>query len=79
MSKTEIISFLEEMKEESGISKLFKEKADSVIGLLQSNQSLCIEKAVAVLEDVESLEISSYHRTQVWEVVSMLESMENLN
>ena len=76
-NRQEVITFLEEMKEESGINKRFKKSANEVISLLQNNSLLAVEKAVSILEDVGSSDISSYHRTQVWEVVSMLESNSN--
>lgn len=74
----EVVSFLQELKEEPGMSRRFREKADEVALLLAEDSLMAIEKAVSVLEDLASLDMPSYQRTQVWEVVSMLESLHTL-
>ncbi len=71
----EIVTFLQAFQEEEGVSKKLKERVNSVILLLQSNSSLVVEKSLAALEELGSLELSSYHRTKVWEAASMLESV----
>ena len=70
----EAIEFLESLKEESDFSKKCKEKATKVITILNNNQELAIEKALIELEDLNNVDMPSYHRTQVWDVVSLLES-----
>ncbi len=69
----EVVSCLGQLKEEPGISKRFKDKADSVIALLTEESELAVEKSLIVLEELNSIELSSYHRTQVWGIISMLE------
>ncbi len=70
----EAIEFLEALKEESNFSKKCKEKATKVITILTNNQELALEKALMELEDLNTVDMPSYHRTQVWDVVSLLES-----
>ena len=70
----EVISHLTDLKEESDVSKKFKEKAERVIKILNEDNQLAVEKALFELEELNSLELPVYHRTQVWDVISMLES-----
>jgi uncharacterized protein (UPF0147 family) len=74
MTMQDVIISLEDISCDAGTSKRFKAKATEVICLLQQDSQVAVEKALQVLEELSSLEMSSYHRTQVWEVVSMLES-----
>ncbi len=73
----EVVEHLSALKEESDVSKRFKEKTEKIIALLTGKSELAIEKALLELEELNSYEISSYHRTQVWDVIGMLESMKN--
>ena len=77
MSYSEIIEFLDELKDDPDSNKRFKEKATHVISILSSNEALACEKALIQLEELNSLDLPSYHRTQVWDVISMLESTKN--
>ena len=70
----EIASCLGSLKEENGLSKKCLEKIDQIILLLQEDSQLVVEKALIILEELNSLDMSSYHRAQIWEVASMLES-----
>jgi len=70
---SEIIGLLEELKQDSS-NKRLKEKAEQIITLLKQDSNLALEKARFILEEVESSELSSYHRTKVWDVISALES-----
>ena len=78
MSNERLQEVLENLKflKNDDVSKRFKEKTEQIIEILNSNQELVIEKALLELEEVHSLEISSYHRTQVWDIISMLETMK---
>lgn len=71
----EIIEHIEMLKEEQDIGKRFREKATMVISLLQSDAPLKIEKALLELEEISN-DLPSYHRTQVWDVISRLESVK---
>lgn len=72
--RQEVIDFLEMLKSEGDVSKRFKEKMQNIICILQKEENMFVEKALAAIEELNTLEMSSYHRTQVWEVASMLES-----
>lgn len=72
----EVIEHLNQLIEDSETSKSFKEKAKTARGILQNNKELAIDKALLQLEELSSHDMSSYHRTQVWDVISLLESMK---
>lgn len=74
---TEAVQHLEALNREFDISKRFKEKTEIVITLLRSEADLAIEKALLELEELNFLEMSSYNRTRVWDVISMLESIKS--
>ena len=73
----EVIARLEELKEEFDSNKKLREKIDTVIIILKQDADLVIEKALSELEELNSLNLPSYHRTQLWDVVSLLESLKN--
>lgn len=73
----EILDSLNILKDDQDVSKRFKEKTERVIDILVCNEPLAAEKALLELEELHSLDISSYHRTQVWDIISMLESLKN--
>ena len=72
----EVIARLEELRGEFDSNKKLKEKMDVVISILNKNQDLVIEKALSELEELNSMNLPSYHRTQIWDVVSLLESLK---
>ena len=73
----EVIARLEELREEFDSNKKLKEKITTVISILNLDGELIIEKALSELEGLNSLNLPSYHRTQLWDVVSLLESLKN--
>jgi len=73
---SEIISHLDELKEDGDTSKNLKAKLSQVITLLNSHSELSVDKSLLLLEEVNSLNLSSYHRTQVWDIISLLESVK---
>ena len=73
----EVLAQLEALKEEFASNKKAKEKLDAAIAILAKNADLAVEKALIELEELNSLNLPSYHRTQVWDVVSLLESLKN--
>ncbi len=73
----EVIAQLEALKEEFDSNKKAKEKLNAVIAILSKNADLAVEKALIELEELNSLNLPSYHRTQVWGVASLLESLKN--
>ena len=79
MSKSpfqEAIDHLCMLIEDSDSSKAFKERSKVAIKYLQANKEMAVDKALSELEELSSHEMSSYHRTQVWDVISLLESMK---
>mgnify|MGYP001560670749 FL=1 len=73
----EVIARLEELRGEFDYNKKLKEKITAVILILNQDAELTIEKALSELEELNSLNLSSYHRTQLWDVASLLESLKN--
>ena len=71
----EIIYTLNELKEDSTISKNIKEKIEKIISFLEQDEALGVDKAINEIEDMmETNNIPAYTRTQIWNVVSLLES-----
>lgn len=70
----QIIEALEQLKENPMIIKKVKEKADQIILFLQQASETNIDKALRELEELDSSEIPSYDRTQLWDIISLLES-----
>jgi uncharacterized protein (UPF0147 family) len=70
----EVLEYLEQLKEDPDATKRFREKANVVITILTNEPELAADKALLVLEELNSGDLASYHRTQVWDVISMLES-----
>ncbi|NQV91572.1 UPF0147 family protein [Candidatus Woesearchaeota archaeon] len=73
----EALECLEMLNEEVDASKRIKERVLKVITILNSQQEFKLDKALMELEELNSNEISSYLRTQVWDIVSLLESAKN--
>lgn len=72
----EAINILSTLIEDAETSKFFKEKAKVAIIILQNKKELALDKAIHELEELGSHEMPSYYRTQVWDVISLLESMK---
>ena len=70
----EVVEYLEQLREDPDATKKFKEKADVIITILTNEPELAADKALFILEEMNSGDLPSYHRTQVWDVISMLES-----
>ncbi len=71
----EIIFVLNELKEDSTINKNIKEKIEKIIVFLEEDENLGVDKALHEIEEMmENNNIPSYTRTQIWNVVSLLES-----
>lgn len=75
-SLDDAVSVLSSLKEESDVSRRFKEKAEHIIFLLSHQDRVAVEKALLELEELEEFDLPVYHRTQVWDVISLLESVE---
>ncbi|PIN73559.1 hypothetical protein COV20_05035 [Candidatus Woesearchaeota archaeon CG10_big_fil_rev_8_21_14_0_10_45_16] len=73
----EAVENLTALMEDSDISKKCKEKVEKIIEILHSDVNLSVEKALDALEEMSSSDISSYHRTQIWGIISILETAKN--
>ena len=73
----EVLTHLEQLKGDVDASKRFKECTEEIIGILNRESELAVEKAILRLEELDSLEMSSYCRTQIWNIIGMLESTKN--
>lgn len=73
----EVIAHLEELKEDLDTNKKLKEKTDKVISILTKGEEMHLDKALMELDDMNSLNLAPYHRTRVWDIVSLLESLKN--
>lgn len=77
MSQVEtIIEAIKEIQADTTISKNIKTKLDETIKVLQEEKEESIKKdaAIHLLEEVtEDTNIPSYIRTQIWNVMSLLE------
>ncbi len=79
-NKENLIKDLEEKKETVTVrvasckSQEDKLKQSLVLTILNTNKELCVEKALIELEELNNVDMPSYHRTQLWDVISLLES-----
>lgn len=73
-----IIEYLEEMKGDSTVPKNVKIKMEEVITILSKDSDLSIkkDKAVHIFEELdEDVNIDSFTRTQLWNIISLIESL----
>ncbi len=68
------IELLQTFLDDEVSGKALRERAASIINLLNSSAELAIEKSLLELEELNTFDLSSYQRTQIWDVVSLLES-----
>ncbi len=73
-----IIELIEELKEDTTLPKSVITKLDHIIDLLSKNENLSI-KIDKVLNELDDLtcdaNLPPYTRTQLWNIVSLLETM----
>ena len=70
---------LNELKDDAAVPKNVKLKIDKVIGILRKNSETTIKvsKALNELEEVaDDVNLESYTRAQVWNVISALEKIK---
>jgi uncharacterized protein len=74
-----IVEYLDEMKQDSTVPKNVKLKMEEVILILNNGESdLFIKKdrAIHIFEELdEDINIDSFTRTQLWNVISLIESL----
>jgi uncharacterized protein (UPF0147 family) len=74
----DIISVLSELLEDNTVPKNIKQKIESIIGLLKQTDELSLKqsKALNLLDEIsDDNNIQPYTRTQIWNISSMLESL----
>ena len=75
---SEVLMALEELKLDNTVPKNVKAKIVEIIGSLKEKQELSIRvnRALNELDEIsDNSNIQSYTRTQLWNVVSLLESV----
>ena len=77
----EVIQVLEELKEDSTVPRNVKTKLDNSVNMLKNagdEMSIRIDKVLQELDDISNdTNTQSYTRSQIWNIVSMLESIKN--
>lgn len=74
-----IVEFLAEMKDDNTVPKNVKSKMDDVIAILNDDSeiSMKVDRAVHIFDELdEDVNIDSFTRTQLWNVVSLIESLD---
>ena len=74
----EVIDFLSALQEDTGVPKNVKMKIQEIVESLKdtSDISIKINKALSDLEDIaEDSNMQSFTRTQIWNVISLLEKL----
>ncbi|MBI1969829.1 UPF0147 family protein [Candidatus Woesearchaeota archaeon] len=74
----EILHALEQLQQDATIPRNVKQKLETVAHILQEDEelSLRLNKALNELDDVsDDANIEPYTRTQLWNILSMLESL----
>ena len=75
-----IISALSELEQDSTVPRNIKEKIQKTIETLQGSgeMSMKIDKVLADIDEIaDDINLQAYTRTQIWNIVSMLEKIEN--
>ncbi len=75
---SQVIEFLSDLREDSGVPKNVKLKIQEIISSLEDHTdiSIKINKALTDLEEIaEDVNMQSYTRTQIWSVISLLEKL----
>jgi uncharacterized protein (UPF0147 family) len=76
MGRDEIIEFLAELKEDSSVNKTMRGLIDTVVGHLREGTDLGKDKALSEIEEMmNGNTIDPYLRGQIWNVLSMIESL----
>ena len=78
-SVKEIVASISELKDDTTVPKNVKEKVQEIIETLSNEKAelaMRIDKALQILDSIaEDSNLQSYTRTQVWNLVSMLEKV----
>ena len=73
-----IVEALQELTNDNTVPRNIKSKIDDIIGILKEDNgqdmSIKVNKALSELDDIsDDTNLQSYTRTQIWNIVSMLE------
>lgn len=74
----DIVDFLNELLEDNTVPKNLKAKIEMIRSILESKDdiSIKVDRAVLELEEIQNdSNLQPYLRTQIWNVVSMLEGI----
>ncbi|MBN1385536.1 UPF0147 family protein [Candidatus Woesearchaeota archaeon] len=77
-----IVEVIHELLEDNTVPKNVKSKLETIIDILKEDLELSIRinKALTEIEEVaDDTNLQSYTRTQIWNLVSMLEMLGNGN
>ena len=75
----QIVKRLKDLKEDPSVPKNVKLKISDIIGILEKedDKSIKLDKIVHIFDELnEDSNIDSYTRTQLWNIASMLESLD---
>ncbi len=73
-----IVNALSELEQDASVPRNIKDKIQKTIEALQSNgeQSMNKDKAMQELDEIaDDINLQAYARTQIWNIVSMLEKL----
>tara|TARA_Y100000310_G_scaffold302635_1_gene340184 strand:+ start:28111 stop:28362 length:252 start_codon:yes stop_codon:yes gene_type:complete len=82
MVLTEAISILNQIEQDDTVSRNIRTRVKVTITILQDNKddAINVAKSVQELEEIsDDNNLPSYIRTQIWNVVSLLEGIDNRN
>jgi uncharacterized protein (UPF0147 family) len=75
---TQIITTIIGLQEDNTVPKSTKAKLEKVVRMLKENteEAITVNKALHELGEIaDDINLESYTRTQIWNIVSMLESV----
>lgn len=77
----EIIQVMDELREDSSVPRNVKARLETSVGLLKKDNDelkIRIDKVLQVLDEIANdTNTQSYTRSQIWNIVSMLESIKD--
>lgn len=76
----EVLEAIQELQEDATIPKNIKTKLEEISEMLKSDEdiSIRINKALHELDEIsDDTNIQPYARTQIWNIASMLESIQS--
>lgn len=74
----DIIDLLNNLKQDSGVPKNVKTKINQIIDILigDDDESIMVDKVMHIFEGLnDDSNIDTFTRTQLWNIVSMLEAL----